>query len=337
MASQYGYASYYKPPKQPTLAQAAAAKDPYGLAPNNRSGPLGIGSSTGFAAPSPSTVKAPAHVVTAQDAQSPIGKGILGLLPNGSQAVGQRPAAPPTAQNAYDLNTDPALQQINALVGLNDQQATAAALKQKQDLLLAFGDPTVAAAVLGQNDPLVQAAAQNPTSTVNQLGQQRDQNLKSLLDQLNPLNLDYSGYRVTQEQQNQTNFQNALAQAAAGLNSNLDQVTGNLNSALSANAATLAQAISAAQDRASQQSTTTGTDPGATTGAPGPTDTGRANPFANTGAGVAGMGNAHVAGTGGIPAGLAAALGLSPIDAITQAVIAAGQQRKQQQLAGLFG
>jgi len=48
--NSYGYMSMYKPPKAPSLlAQAAAGKDPYGLAPNNRAGPLGAGA--GFAAP----------------------------------------------------------------------------------------------------------------------------------------------------------------------------------------------------------------------------------------------------------------------------------------------
>jgi uncharacterized FlaG/YvyC family protein len=308
MTYQYGYVPYYKPLRPVGLAQAAAAKDPYGLAPNNRSGPLGIGSGQGFAAPAKSSL--------AYGAAPTIGGPSPGQRDNPTgESFPTQPSppgasTPPVAQNTYDLNTDPALQQVRSLVGLNNQQAQGEALNERQNLLLAYGDPTVAAAQLGANDPLVQAAGQNPTSTVKQLGQQRDQNLTTLLNQLNPANLDYSGYRVTQEQQNQTNYQNALAQAAAGLNSNLDTVTGNLNSALSANAGQLAQAISDAQTRASQQAAAAGGgDPGATT-------TTTTTPDSTTGAG--GSSTTVVA--------------PHNVDPVTQAIIDAGRQRKTDQL-----
>ena len=75
-------------------------------------------------------------------------------------------APPPVAPNVYDITTDPALQAITALTGRSDQDAQAAALKQETGQVLGYGDPTLAASVLGANDPNVQAAAQNPTSTL---------------------------------------------------------------------------------------------------------------------------------------------------------------------------
>jgi hypothetical protein len=265
----YGYLSMFKPPKPPTLARAAAAsKDPYGLAPNNRSGPLGVGTGTGFAAPAPAPKTAnygPAY--SSPGAQARAGIGVDGATntvgPNGP-VIQPKPTPTAAAVNSYDLNTDPALQQIESLVGMSNTQANAAALKQRQDLLLAYGDPALAEAVLGSSDPIAQAAGQNPTSTVKQLGQSRDRNLKTLDDQLNDANLSYSGYRVTQEQQAGQDYQNALAQAAGQLNSNLDTVGSNLAAALAGNNGQLVQGIDDAATRAAAAAAAGGTDPGAT-------------------------------------------------------------------------
>lgn len=267
--SSYGYMSMYKPIARRntsgagSLARAAASqRDPYGLAPNNRSGPLGIGGGTGFAAPAKKSA-APAVGGASPDARG----GSAETNPNQS-AAGSHPLIPtptPTAAqvNHYDLNTDPALQQIQALAGLSNEQAQAAALKQRQDQLLAYGDQSIAESILGAGDPIALAAGKNPTSTVAQLGQSRDRNLKSLTEALNQQNLGYSGYRVTQEQQAGQDYNNALAQAAAGLNSNLGTIDSNLTGQLSANQQQVAQAINDAANRAAQQALTSGVDPGA--------------------------------------------------------------------------
>lgn len=312
MAAQYGYASYYKPP-QTGLAQAAAAKDPYGLAPNNRSGPLGIGSGTGFAAPpKPTATPYTQAQVNASLKANPQAAGYNGnLFGYSGPPIMVPPVSPPTAAavNSYDLSTDPALQQVQKLAGLNDQQAQSGALAQREQLLLAYGDPKLASSVLGATDPIVQAAGQNPTSTVAQLGQQRDRNLKSLDDQLQAANLGYSGYRVTQETQAGQDFQNALAQAAAQVQGNLGQVDSSLAAALAQNNATRAQGINDAADRAAQAATQTGTDPGALAGAAG-------------GAGPDGSAPASP------PVGGATA-NKNSFDPVTQAIINAGLQRRQ--------
>jgi len=247
--NNYGYMSMYKPPPTPRLA--AAAKDPYGLAPNNRAGPYGAGA--GFAPPSgPQPPRYTQAQVDASLAQNPLashgGYGGPGLFPT--------PAAPtPTAAavNHYDLNADPALQQIQSLAGTSNDQARSGALKQRQNLLLAYGDKGVAESVLGTSDPIAAAAGNNPTGTVQQLGQSRDRNLKSLDEQLNQQNLGYSGYRVTQEQAAGQDYQNALASAAAGLNSNLDTVGSNLAAALAGNNQQIVQGINSAADRANAE------------------------------------------------------------------------------------
>jgi hypothetical protein len=300
--SQYGYMNYYTPPRQTPLAQAAAAKDPYGLAPNNRSGPLGIGSSTGFAAPP----AAPKPTYTQAQVQQSLAANPLASHGGyeGLVVMPQQYTSPPTAAavNSYDISTDPALKQIQSLAGLSDQQAQAGALQQRQDLLLSYGDPTLAASVLGPTDPIVTAAAQNPTSTVAQLGQQRDRNLKTLEDQLNAANLGYSGYKVTQETQAGQDFQNALAQAAAQLNQNLGGVDSTLAQALAANNEQRVQGINSAADRAAQQAMQTGVDPGALAGAAAGADTG-STVGANTAA--------------------------SQVDPVTQAIINKGLSRRQ--------
>lgn len=260
------FVPYYKPAKSPSLAQAAASSgNPFGLA----------GASDQAGTP-------PLHSPTLGTATKPGNVGAARTQPGAQPAtprnLGAAEAVRPAAPNAYDLNTDPALQQIQALAGMNDQQAQSQALKERQNLLLQYGDPDVAAAVLGANDPTVQAARQNPTSTRSQLSQSRDRNLKVLEDGLNKANLSYSGYRVTQEQQAGQDYQNALAQAAAGLNSNLDTVSGNLASALAGNQQLRAQGIQSAADRASQLAMQLGVDPGALAQAAVPTISGTPTP-----------------------------------------------------------
>lgn len=248
MPVQYGYTGpAYKPPvagKVKTGGLAAAASSP------TASDPFGFQASrntTGYRdATPPAAAPVPAAHVSA--ATSPLTAAATKPVVNPTTLT---PSAAPTP-GGYDINTDPTLQSITALTGLSDEQANAEALKQKQHQLLAYGDPGLAAAALGSNDPTVQAAGQNPTSTLSQLGHQRDQNLKSLTDQLFQSNLGYSGYRVTQEEQAAQDYQNQLANAAAGVNGNLDTISGNLSSTLAGNQQQRITAEQAARDRAVQ-------------------------------------------------------------------------------------
>lgn len=255
---QYGYISpsygnsYYKPPAQKPitplspLAQAAGGRA-------SQADPFGLGVQGQFARQF--------QGYTGDTTGQPTGRTVIpAATGQGAGAAVTPPAAKPPAAPAavapvtYDLGTDPALQQITALTGFNDEQATAAALKQKQQQLIGFGDSKLAAALLGEGDPTVQAiadaAAKNPGgSTVGSLRQQHERGLKQLVDALNPQNLLYSGYRVTQEQQASQDYQNALAQAAAGVNTNLDTIRSNLVQALAQNQGQRTSAMSDAESR----------------------------------------------------------------------------------------
>ena len=222
------------------LGRAATPQDPFGLAARNAK------QTTGFA--EPAVALQPSGSSSAPPAAPP-------------PVAPPPPAAPPpsaAAVNLYDVNTDPALQQVKALTGLNDQQAQAQALKDRQQQVLAYGDPTLAAAILGASDPTVAAAAQNPTSTLAQLGQQRTRNLKTLTDQMNANNLLYSGYRGVQENQLGQDYQNQLAQAAGTVNSNLSQIGSNLAAALAQNAQQRASATQTATQNAIQSALAAG-------------------------------------------------------------------------------
>lgn len=247
----YGYQApsygYYKPPAAPrvqtrSLAAAASGRvspsDPFGLDAGNGN----------VISPPHATPPAAAPAGNPQAAwrlANPTQAGGAAVSPSG-HAVSTAPTP-----GAYDINTDPALQQVTALTGMNDEQARAQAMKQKRDELLAYGDPNLAQSLLGDST-LAQAAGQNPTSTLAGLGQQRDRNTHNLTEGLNQANLLYGGYRITQEQQAAQDFQNALAQAAGGVNSSLGGIDSNLAQTLGQNQSQRTQAMLDAYGRHSQ-------------------------------------------------------------------------------------
>jgi hypothetical protein len=258
MAASYGYVTP-KPPKVPantgygllnpgtTLALAASGR----VTPTNPYGFGGPESGLNSTLSPISSGAAPVPSASSPKASSPTAAPTTGYTP-----IGYSPAATPinTAPVAipYDINTDPNVQNVTASTGMSDEQAQASALAQRQQQLLAYGDPALASAVLGASDPTVTAAGQNPSSTLAQLSQERGRNTKTLEDQLNAANLTFSGYRVTQETQAAQDYQNQLAQAAAAVNSNLGSIGTNLTSALGANQAQRTAAQQAAEAQANQ-------------------------------------------------------------------------------------
>lgn len=241
-----GYVQTYKPPapRKPALSLALAAAGAPSAA--NPFGFRTARNTTAFAAPTAAAPVQPRRPVSA--ATSPV---VAPAARPGVNPTVTAPAAPPTPA-VYDINTDPALQQVGIDAGLSDEQANAQALKERQQLALGYGSSEFARA-LGLDDSYAAAAAGNPSSTLAQLGQQRDRNSKSLTDQLNSANLLYSGYRVTQEQQAAQDYQNALAQAAAGVNSASDTIGSNLSGVLLGNQKAREQAINDAYNRSLQQ------------------------------------------------------------------------------------
>jgi hypothetical protein len=249
----YGYAKPATP-----RGGAAGRTNPFGLAVNKGIGYYDPNRSTYMLGPPPAAPKPPVRApipgntaygmlnpgTTRPGSTSPLAAAASGGVAPNQKAVNTAPVSA-----AYDLNTDPALQQTLALTGLSDEQAQAAAGKQRRDLLLNYGDPNLANSVLG--DPtLAAAAAANPTSTLAQLATQRTQGVQDLTEQLNQANLLYSGYRTTQESKSANDYQNALASAASGVGSGLEGVTGSLNAALGQNASQRAQAASDAYNAA---------------------------------------------------------------------------------------
>lgn len=241
--------AYPSPPKL-----SAPGRDPFGLAGGRSApSPVALAAASPFKPPSP--LVGSAGGAAREAIPSPFSGGQNGAIPKSSP--GQ-----PGYVSPYDLNTDPGLQAANSLAGLSDQEAQAAATHQEQNLLLGYGDPNLINSLL--HDPAAAAAAAaNPNSTLNQLRNQHDQGVKSLDDGLNKANLSYSGYRVTQEQQAENDYQNQVAQAAAAVNSGLDSIQGSLSQALAADNANRISAISDAANRAAQAAATSGVDPGA--------------------------------------------------------------------------
>lgn len=226
--------------------------DPFGFLSDNSAAANPGRAIPPAAAPTPAKPAAPAPSgLGGQSLAQVLGlAGFNGMVPGFStdtygRVIPPGSSGPPTVK-AFDVNTDPTFQEANALIGKSDEEASAAALHQRQNTLLSYGDPSLASAVLGASDPNVEAAAQNPTSTLAGLADQRTRNLHDLTEGLNKDNLLYSGYRVTQEGQAAHDYQNALATAAANVNSSLGGIDSSLAGALSANQASRVQALMAA-------------------------------------------------------------------------------------------
>lgn len=239
--------AYPSPPKAP-----GTAGGPFGL-----SGQFGQNSSLLAKAAAAPAMKPP------PPSSPPFLGGALGALSGqNGPSVAAKSSGSLGYQSPYDLNTDPALQQANALAGLSDQQAQSSATQQEENLLLSYGDPNLINQYL--HDPnMAAAAAGNPNSQIAQLAAQHKTAVNTLDDTLNKANLSYSGYRVTQEQQAENDYQGQLASAAAQVNSGLDTIQGSLAQALAADNASRISAINDAADRAAQEAATTGADPGA--------------------------------------------------------------------------
>lgn len=236
----------------PLALAAGSSQNPFGLpGMANASNPFGLsGNSSAGIGSTMSNPDGPVNPPVSAQQKTPTQNSVIPMPQTQATTTGAAGAPTPTAgQFTFDLKTDPALQQVNALTGLSDQQAQAQALKEREQQLLAYGDPRLAAAILGKNDPTVQAAAQNQESTLSQLSRDNANNLKGFETQLDP-SLAFSGYKVGQEQQIGQNYQDALAKAALGVQGNLDQITSNLNAALSQNNAQRESALEQAYQNA---------------------------------------------------------------------------------------
>ncbi len=140
-----------------------------------------------------------------------------------SQTDQQQSAAPVT----FDPMTDPALQQVYAYSGQQDQQAQAAALRDKTQLLEQYGDPNLARK-LGLGDTVAQAAEQNPNSLLARLKKSYEDTVRQQESGYNRNNLFYSGARVKGLQ----DLANQYSGSQADLASQVRQQLGGIGDAL---------------------------------------------------------------------------------------------------------
>jgi hypothetical protein len=268
----YGYTAPgpmtgYRPPSAQrapgrSLALAASGKpmaDPFGLVYQHSPGvapPAAAPARTAPTAPKDPLSGAPGSLTSILGLS-----GFNGMVPGFStDALGQLVPPGSTGSGAlkpFDINTDPTYQEAVSLAGKSDADATSGALKAKQDVLRGYGDPNLAKSVLG-DDTLAEAAGNNPTSTLANLAHQRTTNLHDLTEGLNKDNLAFSGYRLTQEDQQAHDYQDALAQAAANVNGTLGGIDSQLGGALDANSQARISAALAAY--AAHKGDTGGTD-----------------------------------------------------------------------------
>lgn len=162
-------------------------------------------------------------------------------------------AAPPPGQ--YDLSADPVLQQVQASIERANADASASALRQREQTLEQYGDPSLAAVVLGAHDPFVKAAGQNQESTTALLKRGYDEGLWNLDNTMDP-SLLFSGARIKGEGQLGQDYQDRRYAAAQGVQSALSGITDAYNNALEGNQNTEDAALADAYNRAVQNALT---------------------------------------------------------------------------------
>lgn len=182
--------------------------------------------------------------------------------------------APPAI--GYDYNTDPILNQIQALSTRQRGDAQSTALKLKKQTAIDFGDSGYARNVL-QDEATALAAEQNPYSATAQLKQSYDTGSHNLDEQYNSNgHLFYSGARIKGQQDYANQYQGQLAGATGQEHGLLGQIDANQLAAAMAADQQDQQAQQAAYDRALQEALAYGINPGANTGPTAeavPTDT----------------------------------------------------------------
>lgn len=100
------------------------------------------------------------------------------------------------AQQGFFLG-DPALIQVQGSVAQALAFAESEALRRQRELLIDYGDPSLAQQLLkeGANGPDVLAAQRNPFSTRQQINRQHEHRQRDLNESLNQRNLFYSSTR----------------------------------------------------------------------------------------------------------------------------------------------
>lgn len=214
------------------------------------------------------------------------------------------PAPPPTTApngQAIDYSGDPILARVKAFNQASIQSAQAAALAGKKTDLIGYGyDPAAAALYPDQNT--VDAATQNPFSTLKNLDLTHTQRGRGIDEGTNNANLFYSGEHVRELGQEGRQYLGERASASDALQRALGGLDQGVLDAKSAADLREIDAEQSAYERALQfalDHPTTPTDP--TTPPPGTPPAGPGNTPGPTGGSPSGSGPS---GTGPLPAGI---------------------------------
>lgn len=157
----------------------------------------------------------------------------------------------------YDLNTDPALQQVYAYTGRADEDARAQANADRSRLIEQAGLPDLAAA-LGLGSSVADVARANPFSSAanlrhsyelaaEQLAKQNQVNRETFDEQANAANLFFSGYRQQELARLADAFATAQAENTRGYQGGLSDLSSTVQDRVAAIGSALAQALAGSQ------------------------------------------------------------------------------------------
>jgi hypothetical protein len=176
----------------------------------------------------------------------------------------QDPAQTPAANNvpaAYDWNSDPILQKVQALGTAGRNNARDEALKLKKQAAIQYGDENLTRQLVGDEGTAL-AAKGNPFSIVNLLRKDYEDENRIEGQQYNKRNLWYSGAHANELGENTRGYQQRTAEAAGGLQGLFGDIESQLANAILAANYEETGAEEAAYNRALEQALKYGIDPG---------------------------------------------------------------------------
>jgi hypothetical protein len=166
----------------------------------------------------------PAHGQPLRQASQAPSSGRSGLLQSLSHLAGQSGGTPPAQQpqqpQAAGWESDPVLQQIQALQQANVASAEASAQAARSQTLINFGYDPEMASLYGDQQTAGSAKA-NPYSVLSELSHAHDLRQQGLNENANKANLFYSGARATALGEEGRNYLGQQAGARASLASSL--------------------------------------------------------------------------------------------------------------------
>jgi len=196
--------------------------------------------------------------------QAPLEPQTGNTIPNGRNTPQQNqttqdkgiatPANPTAPPQGTDWTSDPIYQLVIGQQNLAIRQAQAAALTAESQALIAYGDPTLALAVTGDQN-VATAAGANKASTLARLMAQNKQTVRDTNEAENKANLFYSSDRGYQLGLAQQAYLNNSADALSNVQGTLGSIGSNLLAQQQAAYQNETQAASEAYQRALQNPT----------------------------------------------------------------------------------